>query len=61
MSTIPVNTELQKVIDDAVKGIIDPERAEEACRRMDKTREEIRNRMGDLNVAVELIREARDS
>jgi hypothetical protein len=61
MSTVPINAELQKVIDDAAKGILDPKRAEEACRRMDKDREELRKKVGELDVAVDLIREARDS
>ena len=47
-------------IERAMKGIRDPNTMEEAAREMDEGREEIRSRLGELNIAVELIREARD-
>ena len=31
-----------------------------ACEEMDRAREELRKRIGETNIAVELIREARD-
>lgn len=39
----------------------DPEVVRKACEEMDAAREEIRKRIGIVNVAVDLIREARDS
>lgn len=38
----------------------DPEMVRKACERMDKMREELRARIGTVDVAVELIRDARD-
>jgi hypothetical protein len=52
--------ELQKAVDNAVKGIRDPEAMDRAAAEMDQGREEIRRRLGEVNLAVELIREARD-
>jgi hypothetical protein len=39
----------------------DPELVRKACEEMDAGREEIRKRIGIVDVAVELVREARDS
>jgi succinate dehydrogenase/fumarate reductase flavoprotein subunit len=52
--------ELQEALDNAAKGIRDPEQMKAACEEMDRLREELRQRVGELNVAVDLIREARD-
>ncbi len=52
--------ELQKAVDNAMKGVRDPEAMDRACEEMDQGREEIRHRLGEVNLAVELIREARD-
>ena len=52
--------ELQRAVDNAVEGIRDPEAMDRACEEMDQRREEIRQRLGELNLAVELIREACD-
>jgi hypothetical protein len=52
--------ELQERADRAARGIIDPEARRMARERMDRMREEFRRRHGDVNVAVALIREARD-
>ena len=60
MSTVEANPELAKAARNAAAGIIDPKLAEEACLHMDKTREEIRRRTGVLNIAVDLIRAARE-
>lgn len=38
----------------------DPDLVRKACERMDQMREELRARIGTVDVAVELIREARD-
>lgn len=47
-------------IERAMKGIHDPAIMKQAAREMDEGREEIRSRLGELNIAVDLIREARD-
>lgn len=38
----------------------DPELARRAAERADRMREEVRRRHGEMNVAVELVRETRD-
>jgi len=53
--------ELQEVCDRVSKGIRDPERARKAIERMNKMREELRQRIGVQNIAVELVRQSRDS
>jgi hypothetical protein len=52
--------ELQEAADKAAKGIRDHDAMRRACERMDAAREELRRRVGTLDVAVELIRDARD-
>jgi hypothetical protein len=61
-STIPpeLMAELQQRAERVVRGIIDPEARMKARERMDRMREEFRRRHGEVNLAVELIREARD-
>jgi hypothetical protein len=51
---------LQEAADNAARGIRDPEAMKRACDRMDRMREELRQRQGEMNVAVELVRETRD-
>ena len=52
--------ELQEAVDNAAKGICDPEVMKKACMEMDRLREELRKKVGTLDVAVDLIREVRD-
>jgi hypothetical protein len=52
--------ELEEAVDRLVKGIRDPEAVRRACRRMDQMREEMRQRVGEGEWAVNLVREARD-
>ena len=52
--------ELQERAEQAARGIVDPEARRMARERMDRMREEFRRRHGEVNLAVELIREARD-
>jgi hypothetical protein len=61
-STIPpeVMAELQHRAERASRRIVDPEARMKARERMDRMREEFRRRHGEVNLAVELIREARD-
>lgn len=52
--------ELNEVIARLIKGVRDPEAARKAREEMDQMREEIRQRIGTVDLAVELIRDARD-
>jgi hypothetical protein len=52
--------ELRAATDRAARGVRDPEVMRRACERMDRMREDLRRRTGDLDVAVELVREGRD-
>jgi len=52
--------ELESVMADLAKGKRDPEAMRKAARDMDKMREETRNELGILDVAVDLVREGRD-
>ena len=54
--------ELQEACERLAKGIpFTPEEKAEACRRMDRIREENRRLFGEQNSAVDLIRETRDN
>jgi len=59
--TIPadVMAELRAATERAVRGVRDPEVMRRACERMDRMREELRGRAGEMDIVVELIREAR--
>jgi hypothetical protein len=61
-STVPQRlfAQLEKALQNATKGIRDPETAEKACKDMDRMREDLRKKVGRLDVAVDLIRETRD-
>jgi hypothetical protein len=60
--TIPadVMAELKAATERAARGARDPEVMRRACERMDRMREELRRRTGEVDVAVDLIREGRD-
>jgi hypothetical protein len=62
ISGIPeeLKAELQRTLDDLVKGIRRPEKMKAACERMDRMREENRKLFGEQDIAVALIRETRD-
>ena len=65
MDTDTINTaEAKRQLDDAIerlmKGVRDPEAASRACERMDHEREELRKKIGTIEVAVDLIRDARN-
>lgn len=53
-------TPLRKAIARAMKGQRDPTAEREACDRMDRMREEIRQKHGLLDIAVPSIRDLRD-
>jgi hypothetical protein len=61
-SAIPpeLMAELRERAERAARGLIDPETRRIARVRMDRMREDFRRRHGEVNLAVELIREARD-
>jgi hypothetical protein len=52
--------ELQERAERASQGVVDPEARRMARLRMDRMREMFRRKHGEVNLAVELIREARD-
>jgi hypothetical protein len=52
--------ELRAATERAARGGRDPEVMRRGCERMDRMREEHCHRIGDVDVAVELIREGRD-
>jgi len=52
--------ELSHAIDNAVKGVRDPEAMRRASARMDRIREEMGARTGLVSIAVDLLRESRD-
>jgi hypothetical protein len=59
-----VPPELMADLEDAARyaalGVRDPEVMRRACERMDRMREELRKKVGEMNVAVDLVREVRD-
>jgi hypothetical protein len=61
-NTLPpeVMAELQEAAEKAAAGVRDSEAARQACERMDRMREQLRQARGEMNVAVDLIREARE-
>jgi hypothetical protein len=59
-TTAEAYKELQEAIDRLIRGERDPEAMRKACERMDQMREELRARIGTVEVAVDLIRDARD-
>jgi hypothetical protein len=66
LDTLPVGTlpefktELEEPVSRLVHGTRDPETMRKACERMDRMREEMRQRVGEVEFAVGLIRESRD-
>ena len=62
-SLIPaeIMAELQKAVENAAKGVCDPEERKKAREEMDRIREAILARHGILDIGVPAIRELRDS
>jgi hypothetical protein len=46
--------ELEKTIENLSKGVRDPDAMDRAAKEMDEAREEIRQRLGELDMAAEL-------
>jgi hypothetical protein len=55
-----VMADFQKAADKAAAGLRDLEATRQACKRMDRMREELRNKHGRLDIGVPAIRELRD-
>ena len=55
-----IMAQLREAADRAAKGIRDSNAMKQACERMDRMREELRNRIGTVEMAVDLIRDARN-
>ena len=60
ISTDVTQQELEELIARLMKGERDETAALKSCERMDRLREETRQRVGTVEVAVDLIRELRD-
>lgn len=60
MTFITTDPELQGAVDRVLNGVRDPEAIQQAAKRMDRMREEMRRRVGNVNLAVPLIRATRD-
>jgi len=59
-TTADASKELEEAIDRLINGVRDPETMRKACEEMDLMREETRQRIGTVEVAVELVRDFRD-
>ena len=60
LAVINVDPEVQAAIDRALEGVRDPDSMRQAAECMGRMREEMRARVGNVNLAVPLIRETRD-
>lgn len=52
--------ELDEALRNAMTGNCDAEAMQQACDEQDRLREELRRKVGELNVTVKLVREVRD-
>jgi hypothetical protein len=57
---VALKAELQEALDDLENGVRRPEKIKSAREHMDRVREENRRLFGETDIAVELIRQARD-
>ncbi len=57
---ITVDPDEQAAVDRALEGVREPVVMRQAAERMDRMREEMRARVGNVNLAAPLIRETRD-
>jgi hypothetical protein len=46
--------ELEKTIQNLIRGVRDPDAMDRAAKEMDEAREEVRQRLGELELAAEL-------
>lgn len=59
-NTLDAKREVDEAVQRLLKGVRDPDAARKACERMDREREELRKKIGTIDVAIELIRDARN-
>src|SRR5690348_1897218 len=59
-TTAEAKREVDEAVERLLKGVRDPDAARRACERMDREREELRKKIGTIEVAVDLIRDARN-
>jgi hypothetical protein len=59
-ATDQARKELEEVVDRLINGVRDPEAIRKSRQRLDRMREELRQRIGTVEVAVDLIRDARN-
>ena len=59
-TAIIVDPELQAAVDRLFKGVRDPVAMRQAAERIDRMREDMRQRVGNVDLAVPQIRETRD-
>jgi hypothetical protein len=59
-ASVETMTDLEYAIYLMTTGKTDPEFQARACERMDLAREELRRKIGTVEVAVDLVRDARD-
>ncbi|MBC7855944.1 MAG: hypothetical protein IAF94_21150 [Pirellulaceae bacterium] len=60
MDTAAVTTELQDAAENASRRVRDRSAMRKACEEMDRIRNDVKRRLGSIEVAVDLVREARD-
>ena len=60
MEPVTVTTELQEAAENASRRVRDPATMRRACEEMDRIRKDVKRRLGTVDIAVELIREARE-
>jgi hypothetical protein len=58
--TEPIMHELEQALERATKGVRDPEAMRKSFEAMNRSREELRQRIGTVDIAVDLIRDARN-
>ena len=58
--SMETTTEIHEAIERAKKGVRDPDEMRKACEGMDRIREDVKQRVGVVEVAVDLVREARE-
>ena len=60
MEPVTVTTELQEAAENASRRVRDPAAMRRACEEMDRIRNDVKRRVGSVEVAVDLVREARE-
>ena len=58
--TSPAVQEIELSLEKAMRGVRDPQEMEKAIEDLNRMREELRKRIGIVDIAVELVRDARN-